>query len=191
MHGRTELERREQYIDLLELGFLSSNHPDLIQLIKQCLHNAPNKRPKTDALLTRLQRMKEEVERGYGGPIQLDMVRVRLYKEVKMKDRKIEELVQAFGIIEVYVRSIPIYAQERNNVETRTELENTRRQLEVSKCAVQCSTSTLHVIMHGHVCIQSLHLIWTLTTSVFRPLVQVPKYANKTPEMRPPLHVQD
>lgn len=135
MLGRTELERREQYIDLLELGFLSSNHPDLVQLVKQCLRNAPSQRPKADALLTRLQRMKFEVERGYGGPIQLDMVRVRLSKEVKMKDRRIEELVQACVIevhVVVYYSYMYVYAQERNNVETGRELENARRQLEVS-----------------------------------------------------------
>ena len=35
-----------------------------------------------------------EVEGEYGGPIRLDMVRVRLAKEVKVKDRRIVELTQ-------------------------------------------------------------------------------------------------
>ena len=69
-------------------------HPALVQLVKQCLTNDPQQRPNTDELLTRLQRMKEEVEGEYGGsPIRLDMVRVRKAKEVKIKDRRIEELV--------------------------------------------------------------------------------------------------
>ena len=96
VQGRTELERREQYIDLLEssMRILSSSHPDLIHLVKQCLHNDSQQRPNTDELLTRLQRMKVEVEGEYGGsPMRLDMVRVRLSKEVKIKDRRIEELV--------------------------------------------------------------------------------------------------
>ena len=96
VQGRTELERREHYIDLLEssLRIFSSSHPDLIHLVKQCLHNDPQQRPNTDELLTRLQRMKVEVEGEYGGsPIRLDMVRVKLSKEVKIKDRRIEELV--------------------------------------------------------------------------------------------------
>jgi hypothetical protein len=39
--------------------------------------------------------MKVEVEGEYGGsPIRLDMVRVRLAKEVKVKERRIEELTQ-------------------------------------------------------------------------------------------------
>ena len=97
VQGRTELERREQYIDLLEssLRIFSSSHPDLIKLVKQCLHNDPRQRPDTDELLTRLRRMKVEVEGEYGGsPIRLDMVRVRLAKEVKVKGRRIEELTE-------------------------------------------------------------------------------------------------
>ena len=81
-------------VELLEacIGLL---HPALVQLVKQCLHNVPRQRPNTDELLTRLQRMKVEVEGEYGGsPIRLDMVRVRLAKEVKMKERRIEELTQ-------------------------------------------------------------------------------------------------
>ena len=87
------MERREQYIDQLES--LCSKHPNLIQLVKQCLNNVPNERPNTDQLLTTLQRMKVEVEGEYGGnPIRLDMGRVRLAKEVKVKDRRIVELTQ-------------------------------------------------------------------------------------------------
>ena len=69
-------------------------HPALVELVKECLHNSPDQRPTTDDLLARLQRMKEEVEGEYGGSVKLDMVRVRLAKEVKIKDRRIEELTQ-------------------------------------------------------------------------------------------------
>ena len=93
VQGRTEVERRKKYIDLLELGVLCSNHPSLIQLVKQCLHNVPNERPNTDELLIMLQRMKVEVEGEYGGsPIRLDMLRVKLAKEVKMKERELTRL---------------------------------------------------------------------------------------------------
>ncbi len=66
----------------------------MVQLIKQCLHNDPQQRPSTEELLTRLQGMRGKVEGEYGGPFKLDMVRVRLAKEVKEKDRRIEELTQ-------------------------------------------------------------------------------------------------
>ena len=50
-----------------------------------------------------------EVEGEYGGPIRLDMVRVRLAKEVKVKDKRIVELTQQ----QVYwygVESLPTIA---------------------------------------------------------------------------------
>ena len=87
------MECREQYIDQLES--FCSKHPNLIQVVKQCLNNVPNERPNTDQLLTTLQAMKMDVEGEYGcNPIRLDMVRVRLAKEVKVKERRIVELTQ-------------------------------------------------------------------------------------------------
>ena len=93
IRARSELERRGEYVNILE-GEIGFRHPGLVELVKQCLHNAPCERPNTDELLARLQRMKVEVEGGYGGPVRLDMVRVRLAKEVEMKDRRIVELTQ-------------------------------------------------------------------------------------------------
>ena len=89
---RTEVQRREQYIELLEahIGVL---YPNLVLLVRQCLQDIPDQRPSTDEVLATLQRMKVEVEGEYGGPFKLDMVRVRLAKEVKSKDTQIEELV--------------------------------------------------------------------------------------------------
>ena len=83
------MERRGEYIDLLESR---SSLPALVQLVKQCLHNDPQQRPSTEELLTRLQGMRAEVEGEYGGPIKLDLVRVRLAKETKEKDRRIQDL---------------------------------------------------------------------------------------------------
>ena len=82
------------YIEMLECQ-IGSLHPALVQLVRQCLHNVPHHRPSTEELLATLQRLREEVEGEYGGsPIRLDMVRVRLAKEVKTKDRRIQELAQ-------------------------------------------------------------------------------------------------
>ncbi len=94
VQARNELERRGQYIEILEsrMKWLPLT---LVQLVKQCLHNAPRQRPSTEELLTTLQGMRAEVEREYGdSPFKLDLVRLRLAKEVKMKDRRIEELTQ-------------------------------------------------------------------------------------------------
>ena len=94
IRGRSELERRGRYVELLE-SLINPLHPAIVQLVKQCLHNVPRQRPSTDELLATLQRMKVEVEGEFGGsPIRLDIVRVRLAKEVKLKERRIGELTQ-------------------------------------------------------------------------------------------------
>ena len=65
---------------------LTPDHPSLVELVKQCLHNAPHQRPTTDELLARLQRMKEEVEGRYGGGmIKLDLSKMKLSKELEIK----------------------------------------------------------------------------------------------------------
>ena len=93
IRGRSELERRGRYVELLE-SFINPLHPALVHLVKQCLHNVPQQRPSTDELLATLQRMKVEVEGEYGIQIRLDMEKLRLAKEVKLKDRRIRELTQ-------------------------------------------------------------------------------------------------
>ena len=91
--GRSELERRQEYIQSLESKTLLSKHPDLVQLIKECLHNAPRERPTSRDVLARLRRLKPDVEGEYGG-FALDMAKVRLAKAVKSKGRRIDELTQ-------------------------------------------------------------------------------------------------
>ena len=81
------------YIELLE-GKISSDHPALVELVKQCLHNDPCKRPSTEKLLTQLQGMRVEVEGEYGYSVKLDMARLKLAKEMKEKDRRMEKLTQ-------------------------------------------------------------------------------------------------
>ena len=86
--------RRRRFIELME-GSLNADHPALAELVKQCLHNVPYERPNAEELLTRLQGMRAEIEGGYGSsPITLDMVRLRLAKEIKVKEQRIEVLTQ-------------------------------------------------------------------------------------------------
>ena len=86
------MERRGEYIELLEKQ-VDWIHPALVQLVRQCLHNAPERRPTTNDVLGRLQRLKVEVEGVYGGSlVKLDINRVLLAKEIKRKDKRIEEL---------------------------------------------------------------------------------------------------
>ena len=55
LRARSEVERRQQFVEKAK-KVLSSNH-SLLGLIKQCLHNNPEERPRTGKLLTRLQEM--------------------------------------------------------------------------------------------------------------------------------------
>ena len=95
VEGRTEVECRGVYVETLE-GQVGSFHPSLVQLVKQCLHNEPGQRPSTDMLLVSLQRARLEVEGGeYGRSVVLvDLVQVKLAKELKSKDKKIQEQVE-------------------------------------------------------------------------------------------------
>ena len=77
------MECRGVYIDMLE-GQIGSLHPLLSELVKQCLHNVPEKRPSTEEVLANLQVVKLEVEGNHEcSPIKVDMVRVRLAKKLK------------------------------------------------------------------------------------------------------------
>ena len=90
--GRTEVERRREYIELLEKE-IGNHHPALVQLVKQCLEDDPERRPATDEVLNQLQRLKVEVEGVYGGSlVKLDIGKVLLAKELKMKDKRITQL---------------------------------------------------------------------------------------------------
>ena len=53
--GRSEVERRGEYIDIM-IGGLNgdANHP-LVVLVKECLANEPEKRPTAEEIVQRLQ----------------------------------------------------------------------------------------------------------------------------------------
>ena len=80
---KTEVERRVYYIKLLE-GHIGVLHPNLVLLVKDCLHDKASERPSTEVLLTKLQRMKVEVEGAYGIQIRLDLEKLRQAKEMKI-----------------------------------------------------------------------------------------------------------
>ncbi len=75
-----------------QIGPLHPSH-GLVQLAKHCLHNAPDLRPTTDEVLGSLEVMRVEVEGVYGGSlVKLDINKVLLAKEMKMKDKRLEEM---------------------------------------------------------------------------------------------------
>lgn len=75
---------------------LGLTHLELAHLIKQCLQNAPEQRPGTEELLTRLKEMRAEVEGEYGYSLmKMDvLMKMKMAKVERQKDRQIEELTQ-------------------------------------------------------------------------------------------------
>ena len=99
------MERRGEYIEVLEAQ-VGSLHPGLVQLTKQCLHNAPDRRPTTDEVLDSLEGMRVEVEGVYGGSlVKMDINKVLLAKEMKMKDKRLEEMEVRFEHVLIYSSS--------------------------------------------------------------------------------------
>ena len=57
-----------------------------------CLHNTPERRPSSKDLLSRLRAVRREVEVAFGGNKQLNITNVIIVKEMKIKDKRIQEL---------------------------------------------------------------------------------------------------
>ena len=66
--------------------------PTLVELVRQCLHNTPERRPSSKDLLSRLCAVRREVEVAFGGNKQLNIANVIVVKEMKIKDKRIQEL---------------------------------------------------------------------------------------------------
>ena len=60
--------------------------------MRQCLHNTPERRPSSKDLLSRLRAVRREVEVAFGGNKQLNIANVIIVKEMKIKDKRIQEL---------------------------------------------------------------------------------------------------
>ena len=73
--GRTEVERRECYIEQLKRTFLRGELHPFVQLVKRCLKNEPHERPTAEELVTYLEKMKADTEGPYGDIARIDAVR--------------------------------------------------------------------------------------------------------------------
>ena len=50
--GRSEVKRRQQYIEQLEDSFLRGGRHPFVLLVKRCLQNEPQERPTAEELVT-------------------------------------------------------------------------------------------------------------------------------------------
>ena len=77
----------------------------LVQLIKDCLHNTPSRRPSTEQLLQALEEMKATIEGPYGEFAKMDAVKqVAMVRALKGRDEdvrvKTDELAAKDGEIQ-------------------------------------------------------------------------------------------
>ena len=73
---------------------LGQSYPGVVQLVRQCLDNAPDQRPSSGEVLSSVSGMKMEEDRVYGGGVlkQLDIGKVLVAKEMKRMHQRIEEI---------------------------------------------------------------------------------------------------
>ena len=100
MKGRTELERREQYISILHDKF-GKTHP-LVALIKSCLVYEPEKRPTASQSLEGLGRMRAAVRDPYSG-----LNRLQLERSLAEKETEVEQIPQLRSQLEQFTVSEP------------------------------------------------------------------------------------
>ena len=106
----------ERYVDILRVMYSS----DLVDVVDKCLKQ-PNLRPKADELLVDIQKIKKEVEKNYGGPFMLDIVRMNLVKKVEKKEKEMEKQnVREFFLVAIMLKCLlPKIMQMRYKVELK------------------------------------------------------------------------
>ena len=98
--ARSEVERRRDYIQQLH-GQLGEEHP-LVQLVHQCLHNTPARRPSAEELLQQLEAVRTQIEGGsYGQLVKVDMEKLRMVRALREKDTEIGQLQHQVQQLEV------------------------------------------------------------------------------------------
>ena len=108
--GRSEVDRRAEYFHQLEDLLPGGIRCLLVQLIKNCLQNAPSKRPTAEQLIATLKEMKANIEGSYGELARVDAVRQvmtvkalkrtkKVYRiELTAKDVEIQQLQQQLEV---------------------------------------------------------------------------------------------
>ena len=97
--GRSEVERRREWIDQLEKELREGEQHPLTQMVKQCLQNEPARRPTTEQLLASLKGMREAIEGPYGNFSKLDAVRqVTMTRELVGRDIQMRRVTSELAL---------------------------------------------------------------------------------------------
>ena len=83
--GRSEVERRSDYIDQLHQR-LGEGHP-LVRMVKQCLHNVPSRRPSTEEVLQQLEGMRDQIQDPYHHMTKLEMMTTLKQKDLELSSQ--------------------------------------------------------------------------------------------------------
>ena len=101
--ARSEVERRRDYIQTL-CRQLGEQHP-LVQVVHQCLHNIPSRRPSTEELLPRLEDMRSEIEGPYGSHLKkVDVVKVGMLKALTEIGEQMQQLEVGWLCVRLQIR---------------------------------------------------------------------------------------
>ena len=93
--------------------------PTLVELVRQCLHNTPERRPSSKDLLSRLRAVRREVEVAFGGNKQLNIANVIIVKEMKIKDKRIQELqVNMISYLKIRTCKTKLHKPQKKNFVT-------------------------------------------------------------------------
>ena len=89
--GRSEFERRSVYTSHLKkkLDLMGGREHRLVGVVRECLANNPERRPTTSDLLSSLEEVGTETE---GGLLRLDIARIKTFRSLRAKERRIQEL---------------------------------------------------------------------------------------------------
>ena len=87
------MERHERYIQELQKE-LGQSYPALTELVVQCLHTAPDRRPPSEDVLRRVQGIKADVDEVQGGSMakHLNIANVLVTKDIKINEKKLQDM---------------------------------------------------------------------------------------------------
>ena len=82
-------------------------HQPLVQLIKDCLHNTPSRRPSTEQLLRALEGIKTTIEGPYGKFAKMDAVKqVAILKDLKGKEEDVRAKTDELATKDAEIRQL-------------------------------------------------------------------------------------
>ena len=86
--ARTELERREEYLN--KLDDIGQFHPVLPHLVRQCLNNTPKERPTSEMLLDWVKKVRVNEEKR--GNMEVDKIKLLLTLRKNLAETRLQEL---------------------------------------------------------------------------------------------------